>query len=300
MGQVMANGIRIEYETFGRREDPTLMLIAGNGAGLNFWEPEFCRALSGSGFFVLRFDNRDAGLSAHFADRGIPDMTEIYRLAAAGESFSTAYRLADMAADAAGLLSALGIRQAYIVGASMGGMIAQLFACLYPKRTLGLISMMSSTGNPDNPQPKPETIALFTTALPKNKKDYMTQNLAVWRKLWSRGYPFEEERALRYLNTSYDRGYDPGGMLRQNAALIADGDRRSRLRRLQVPALIIHGTADPLIPFPAGEDTARTIPGAKLVAIPGMGHDMPKGTWPLFIKEIQGLKPPAYRCSAGK
>ena len=286
MAHVKANGIQIEYEIFGKKTDPAILLIAGNGAQLNFWEPEFCEMLAKENLRVIRFDNRDAGLSTKFEAAGIPDMQEIYQAAQAGKSIKTAYTLEDMADDAAGLLDALEIKKAYICGASMGGTIAQVFAYRHPSRTYSLISIMSSTGNPNNPQLSPETLAIVTAAPPSGRDAYIEYTFHMWKNLWSRGFPFEEERARRYCEESYDRSYYPQGAVRQNAALVANGDRRQHLSLLKIPTLVIHGTADPLFPVEAGKDTARTIPGAKLLLIEGMGHDMPEGAWKCIVEAI--------------
>ncbi len=289
MGQAKANGIQIEYEIFGKKADPAIVLIAGNGAQLNFWEPDFCEMLAQNNLQVIRFDNRDAGLSTKFESAGIPDMNRIYREAQEGKPITTAYTLEDMAGDVAGLLDALEIKKAHICGASMGGAIAQVFACKHPSRICSLISIMSSTGNPDNPQISPETLAIVTAAPPAGRDAYIDYTLCMWKNLWSKGFPFEEERARRYSEESYDRSYYPQGAVRQNAALVANGDRRQYLSSLKIPTLVIHGTADPLFHVEAGKDTARTIPDAKLVLIEGMGHDMPCGTWECIVEAISGL-----------
>ncbi|MBF4692171.1 alpha/beta fold hydrolase [Fusibacter ferrireducens] len=286
MAHVKANGIQIEYETFGKNTDPAIVLIAGNGAQLNFWEPDFCEMLVKENLQVIRFDNRDAGLSTKFDDAGIPDMKKIYQAAQEGKPIKTAYTLEDMADDVAGLLDVLKIKKAHICGASMGGTIAQVFAYKHPSRTCSLISIMSSTGNPNNPQISPETLAIVTATPPNEREAYIDYSLQMWAKIWSKGFPFEPERARRYCEESYDRCYYPQGAIRQNAALIANGDRRQYLSELTIPALVVHGTADVLFPVEAGKDTARTIPNAKLLLIEGMGHDMPKGTWKSIVEAI--------------
>ncbi|NOW04846.1 alpha/beta fold hydrolase [Clostridium beijerinckii] len=289
MARINANGIQIEYEVFGEKTNPTIVLIAGNGAQLNFWEPDFCEMLAKENLQVIRFDNRDAGLSTKFDGVGIPDMERIYQAAQEGKPINVAYTLEDMADDVAGLLDALNIKKAHICGASMGGMIAQVFAYKHPSRIYSLISIMSSTGNPNNPQISPETLKIVTAMPPNGRDAYIDYTLRMWKNLWSKGFPFEEERAIRYTEESYDRSYYPQGAVRQNAALVANGDRRQHLSLLTVPTLVIHGTADPLFPVEAGKDTARTIPNAKLLLIEGMGHDMPKGTWKCIVEAIANL-----------
>jgi pimeloyl-ACP methyl ester carboxylesterase len=279
MPNVTANGIQIEYDTFGDGSFPALLLVAGNGAQLMFWDVEFCELLAKKGYFVIRFDNRDAGLSTKFDEAGIPDFMAAVEAAMAGKPLESAYSLDDMADDAIGLLNALGIEKAHICGASMGGMIAQVIAYRHPKRVLSLTSIMSTTGNPDLPQGKPEALAAVLAPAPAKREAYVEHMMNVWRKIWSPGFPFEEKRARTFIEESYDRSYYPQGAVRQNIALIANGDRRPLLSTIAVPTLVIHGADDPLIPVEGGKDTVRVIPGAKLLIMNGMGHDMPKGVW---------------------
>ncbi|MES9996418.1 alpha/beta fold hydrolase [Desulfovibrio aminophilus] len=279
MPHVTANGIRIEYDTFGDASSPALLLIAGNGAQLFFWEAGFCGMLAEAGLFVIRFDNRDAGLSTKFDGAGVPDIMASIQAAMRGEPVVPPYTLDDMADDAVGLLDALGIGKAHVCGASMGGMIAQVVACRHPERVLSLTSIMSGTGNPEVPMGKPEAIAAVVAPAPEEREAYIEHNLNVWRKIWSPGFPFEEERARAFLEKSRDRSFCPQGMARQNVAVIAGGDRRRALASITAPTLVIHGADDPLMPVEAGKDTARVIPGAQLLVIDGMGHDMPKGVW---------------------
>jgi pimeloyl-ACP methyl ester carboxylesterase len=286
MPNVTANGIQIEYDTFGDSSCPALLLIAGNGAQTIFWDIEFCELLVKKGYFVIRFDNRDAGLSTKFEDAGIPDFQAAIKSLMEGKPVESAYSLDDMADDAVGLLDALGIEKAHICGASMGGMIAQFIAYRHPKHVLSLTSIMSTTGNPDLPQAKPETIAAVLAPAPAQREAYVEHNMNVWRKIWSPGFPFEETRARSFIEKSYDRSYYPQGAVRQNIALIANGDRRPSLSTIAVPTLVIHGADDPLIPVEGGKDTARVIPGASLLIINGMGHDMPKGVWAEIIDAI--------------
>lgn len=264
------NGIELEYECFGQDTAPAMVLIAGSGAQMNFWEPEFCEMLVQKGFFVLRFDNRDVGSSTKFE----------------GTGDDHPYTLNDMADDVKGLLDGLGIQKTHVCGASMGGMIAQIFACRYPDKTLTLTSIMSSTGNPGLPAISEETLKIVTEIPPQDKEGYTAHTMTVWRSLWSKGFPFEEERARRYTEESFDRCYYPVGAAHHNIAVSLAGDRREALAKLNVPTLVIHGTADPMFPVEAGSDTAKVIPGAKLLLIEGMGHDMPIGTWDQIIDEI--------------
>jgi len=286
MPHMTANAIRIEFETFGDTASPALLLIAGNGAQLLFWDEAFCRELVRAGLYVIRFDNRDAGLSTKFEDAGIPDMMAMIQAAMAGLPVESAYTLADMADDAVGLLDALGVAKAHVCGASMGGMIAQVMAYRHPERVLSLTSIMSNTGSPDIPPGNPEAIAAVVAPPPEGRQAYIEHMLATWRTIWSPGFPFEEKRARTFIEQSYDRSFYPQGMARQNAALLATGDRRPFLSTITAPALVIHGADDPLLSVESGRDTARSIPGARLLIIEGMGHDMPTGTWSEIIAAI--------------
>jgi len=279
MPKVEANGIGIEYDTFGDKSSPALLLIAGNGAQLIYWEVEFCELLAKAGLFIIRFDNRDAGLSTKFDEAGVPDLGAAFQAAMAGKPVEAAYSLDDMADDAVGLLGALGIAKAHICGLSMGGMIAQVVAYRHPDRVLSLTSIMSNTGNPESPQGKPEALAAVMAPPPNEREAYITHNLRVWRRIWSPGFTFEEERAKAFLEKSYDRSYYPQGMIRQNMAILASGDRRASLATIKAPTLVIHGADDPLIPVEAGKEAARLISGTSLLIIDGMGHDLPRGVW---------------------
>jgi len=279
MPQVAANGIQMEYDTFGDRSLPALLLIAGIGAQMIVWDDEFCKLLADSGFFVIRFDNRDSGLSTKFEESGIPDFLATIEAAREGRPVEAPYTLEDMADDAVCLLTALGIEKAHVCGMSMGGMIAQVVAFRHPRRVLSLTSIMSTTGNPELPQAKPETIAAVAAPPPEEREAYIEHNVNMWRKIWSPGFPFEEERVRTFIRQSYDRSYYPQGMARQNTAILACGNRGPSLASITVPTLVIHGADDPLIPVDGGKDTAQTIPGAHLLIIDGMGHDMPRGVW---------------------
>ena len=286
MPNVTANGIQLEYDTFGDRSLPALLLIAGCGAQMNLWDVEFCELLAEKGLFVIRFDNRDAGLSTKFDEAGVPDMMATIKAVMEGKTVDSAYSLDDMADDSVGLLDALSIEKAHICGASMGGMIAQVITYRHPKHVLSLTSIMSSTGNPDLPQGKPDAIAAVVAPAPREREAYVEHNMNMWRTIWSPGFPFEEKRARTFMEESYDRSYYPQGMARQNTAILASGDRRPLLSSIKVPTLVIHGADDPLIPVEGGKDTARVIPGARLLIINGMGHDMPKGVWVEMVDAI--------------
>lgn len=286
MPHVTANGMQIEYETFGDRRSPTLLLIAGNGAQLIFWDEPLCQMFVDAGLHVIRFDNRDAGLSTKFEEAGVPDMMASIKAAMEGKPITAAYTLEDMADDAIGLLDSLGIAKAHICGLSMGGMIAQVVAYRHPEQVLSLTCIMSCTGNPEMPHGKPEALAAVVAPPPKEREAFIEHNLAVWRQIWSPGYPFEEERARTFMEASYARAQYPQGMARQNMAILANGDRRPSLATITAPTLVIHGADDPLIPVEAGRDTARSIPDARLCIIDGMGHDLPTGVWPTVVEAI--------------
>ncbi len=255
-----ANGITIEYETFGDASSPPVLLIMGLGAQLIAWDTEFCTALADAGYFVVRFDNRDVGLSTWFDD--VP-------------ASPAPYSLVDMADDAAGLLDALGIDAAHIVGASMGGMIAQTFAIAHPSRTLSLVSIMSTTGNRSVGAPTPEALAALMAPRPTTREEAIEFGLKVSTVVGSPGYPADEQRARERLAATFDRAVNPAGFARQIAAINAQPDRTASLGAVEVPTLVIHGDADPLVTPSGGQATAEAVPGARLMMIPGMGHNLP-------------------------
>jgi len=284
MPNVTANGIQIEYDIFGDTSSPALLLIMGGGSQMIFWEVEFCELLAKRGHFVIRFDNRDVGLSTKFEEAGVPDIMA----AMEGKPVVSAYSLEDMADDAVGLLDALGIEKAHICGASIGGMIAQVVSYRYPERVLSLTSIMSSTGNPELPQIEPEVLAAVFKPVPGERGAYIEHNVNLWRTLWSPGFPFDEKRLRKMSAESYDRSYYPQGITRQSAAVLAHGYRRSSIASIEVPTLVIHGDEDPLMSVEGGKETAHLIPGAKLLIIDGMGHDMPKEAWSKIIDATSG------------
>jgi len=277
-----ANGIELEYETFGDSSQPAMLLIMGLGVQLLGWDERFCRMLADRGYFVIRYDNRDIGLSSKIEDGPVPDPLQLM----AGDRSSASYTLDDLADDAAGLLDALGIDAAHVVGASMGGMIGQTLACRHPERVLSLTSIMSSTGSQKAGQPKPEVIAALITPLPGDREGYVGALVNMWKLIGSPAYPPDEAELREVLGASYDRSHYPAGFLRQLAAIMASGDRTSAICNIGAPTLVIHGEDDPLIAVSGGDATAAAIPGAKLVRIPGMGHDLPPALWPQFIDAI--------------
>ena len=275
MSRIKANGIEIEYETFGSESLEPLLLVMGLGGQLTLWHEDLCRALVDRGHFVIRYDNRDVGLSTKFDAAGVPNLLEIAVALQQGQQPEAPYSLDDMADDAAGLLDGLGLDSAHVCGASMGGMIAQTLAIRHPARVRSLVSIMSSTGNPDLPQAKPEVMAKLMAPPPPDRDAAIEQSVDTWRTIGSPGFVFDEDFIRERAARDYDRCYSPGGTARQSAAIVAHGSRRDALGRVAVPTLVIHGADDPLVPVEGGHDTAQAIPGAELLIIEGMGHDMP-------------------------
>jgi pimeloyl-ACP methyl ester carboxylesterase len=296
MTKINANGIALEYDEFGNRSAPPILLIMGLGGQMIWWDERFCRQLAGRGYRVIRFDNRDIGLSTKLDD-ACPNPGPLVMQALSGNKVQAPYTLRDMAADAAGLLDALEIESAHVVGASMGGMIAQRMAIHFPRRVRSLTSIMSSTGNPGLPPGDPKVMSLLTSARPTDAASAIEFGVNVWRALHGPGFPFDEERTRALVIESGQRSSHLLGQPRQMLAIITDGDRREALQRLKVPTVVIHGDADPLVPFAAGKDTADNVPGARLVPIPGMGHELVEGAWPQLIDEITRLAGSAERAS---
>jgi len=273
------------YETFGNPEDPPLLLIMGLGAQMIAWPEEFCEGLVDRAFFVIRFDNRDIGLSTIIhsdIDHGAA--------MAAGETVEPAYTLSEMAADAAGLLDTLGIEAAHIVGASMGGMIAQAFAIEHPDKTLTLTSIMSTTGDSDIGQPTPEAIAAITSAAPTERDAAIAHNVKIG-EVWASPEYWNPEHARERAVENWDRvGKSQGpGIARQMAAILAATPRTEALGGVAVPSLVIHGTVDPLVQLDGGQRTAEALPNAELLEVEGMGHDMPPEMFAQIIESITRL-----------
>ena len=275
MAQIRANGINIEFESFGREADPVVLLIAGVLEQLTGWPDSLCNGLAAKGFRVIRFDNRDAGKSSHLTDLGAPAIPEIMAKLTSGQKVQLPYTLRDMAADVAGLLDALGIGQAHIVGASMGGMIAQLFAVNYPAKTKSLVSIMSTTGRRGLPLPKPEAMAALMTR-PSNptRENRIELQIRMWRVFSGPDYRADDTELRAYVERQVDRvPLDRGAVARQTAALLGAEPRDKLLKSVGAPTLVLHGADDPLAPAAWATDTAECIPGAELVIVPGLGHD---------------------------
>ncbi len=284
----MAAPLHIEYESLGDPSHPAIVLIMGLGMQLTAWPDSFCRELVERGYRVVRFDNRDCGLSGRAPGKKRANLLLAMAASALGLPVRTPYTLEDMAGDVTGLMDRLGIAQAHIVGASMGGMIAQVLTAKFPQRALSLTSIMSSSGNRRVSKPtKPaRKILLSRPADPKDTDsviDYMVQMFGV---IGSPAYPASTDELRRRLGQSIRRAYTPAGTARQLLAIIASGDRRKLLRTIKAPTLVIHGAADPLVPLAAGRDTAQNIPGAELLVIDGMGHDFPDELMPRLAQVI--------------
>ena len=282
MPRAQTNGIELEYEAFGDPSNPTILLIMGLGVQMLGWDERFCNMLADRGFHVVRFDNRDIGLSTKIEGGSAPNPLELMT----GDYSSASYTLDDMADDTAGLLDALDVRAAHVVGVSMGGMIGQTFACRHPERVLSLTSIMSSTGSPETGQAKPEVLTALITPVPGDREGYVEATANMFKLIGSPAYPPDEDELRALIGASYDRSYYPDGFLRQLAAILASGDRGKAIAGIGVPTLVIHGEDDPLITLSGGEATAAAIPGSKLVKIAGMGHDLPPALWPRFVDEI--------------
>ena len=288
MPSARANDICLEYEEFGNHDSTPLLLIMGLGAQMVMYDDKLCEQLAGRGFRVIRFDNRDIGLSTKFHDK-CPDPAPLLFDLMQGKTVGAPYALDDMADDAAALLQELGIPAAHVVGASMGGMIAQLLAIRHPQRVLSLTSIMSTTGNPDLPQGNPAVLALLAQPVPTERKAAIEHAITLSRTLAGGGFEFDEARSRSLIELSYDRDADPTGTLRQLMAIMTAPSRKDALRSVTAPALVIHGGADPLVPIAGGFDTAEAIPGARMMVIKGMGHELPEATWPQVIDAIVEL-----------
>ncbi len=264
MPRARNGAVEIEYQTFGDPAGEAVLLINGLGSQMTRWPEPFCDLLVKRGLFPIRFDNRDTGLSTWC------------------EGWT--YTVDDMAADGAAVLDAVGKPKAHIVGVSMGGMIAQVFAANYPARTLSLTSIMSNTGNPDLPPPNVEL--LNTRPLDPGDPDFIADTVARAEAIGSPGYPWPPGALAARARAEADRAWNPAGIQRQMAAIRAGGDRRPKLATIKAPAMVLHGADDPLVPVAGGRDTAASIPGAELRIVPGMGHDLPPALYEIFVETI--------------
>ena len=282
---VIVNGVEIVYDTFGEPSAPPMLLISGLGGQMIGWDEEFCQKLAAHGYWLIRFDNRDAGLATKFDQAGIPNIPALMQAQARGEAVEAPYLLRDMANDAAGLLNALNVESAHVVGISMGGMIAQEMAIHHAECVRTLTSIMSSTGNPELPPSKPEAVAALLEPAPAGRADYIESSVRISQVLGGE-LPLHEASVRERAGRFFDRGLSPAGTARQLAAVLASGSRKDALRSVSVPALVIHGDADPVVPVEGGIDTADAIPGAKLMIIKGMGHALYPEVWSRVIEAI--------------
>jgi pimeloyl-ACP methyl ester carboxylesterase len=278
-----ANGIKIEYDTSGDPSSPVLLLIMGLSAQLIDWDEEFLARLVERGLFVIRFDNRDTGLSTKFEEGNMPDMTGVSK----GRGLKVFYTLDDMADDAVGLLDALGIEKAHICGVSMGAMITQIIGYRHPTRVLSLINIMGSTGAPKLPEAKPDALEMLITPAPKQRDAYIEHSVIMWKIFWG-SLDFDEKFIRKKAAVSYDRAFYPQGIARQHAAIIKSGNRRPGLASITAPTLVIHGNEDPLLPLEHGKDIADNIPESEMLIIDGMGHCLPRAAWPRIVDAIAG------------
>jgi pimeloyl-ACP methyl ester carboxylesterase len=281
-----ANGVELMYDTFGDAQAPPLVLIMGLAAQMIAWDDAFCAALAARGFRVIRFDNRDIGLSTHLESLGVPNVPQLLQASLTGQPVSAAYTLSDMARDVVGLLDALGIEAAHVVGASMGGAIAQTLAIEHPQRLRSLTSIMATSGDPSLPPPKPEALQLLLTPTPTDQAGYCQRYVQTWKVLRGPGFPLDEARDMERALQTFARGVYPAGAARQIAAILASGSRKAALASVRTPTLVIHGDADPLVPVACGIDVADTVPGARRLIIEGMGHALPITLWPRVVEAI--------------
>ncbi|KAF1030097.1 MAG: Aclacinomycin methylesterase RdmC [Pseudomonas sp.] len=269
-----AHDLQLAYDSFGDEAGEVVLLIAGLGTQRLRWSQDFCQALAAQGYRVIRFDNRDTGQSTRFGHLGIPDFAALM----AGKKPAAAYTLVDMAADAIGLLDALAIERAHVVGRSMGGMIAQLMAARYPQRVRSLTSIMASTGNPALPPTAPDVMAMMMRPAPDPQADragYLAHSVAFAQRIAGSAQPFDEAAHVAVIEQELQHAGEPGGFARQLLAIAMTGDLRPQLANVQAPTLVIHGNEDVLIHPACGQDTAESIAGAEWLPVDGMGHDLP-------------------------
>jgi len=282
---VRVGPLELCYEAFGAADAPALLLVMGLGSQMILWEEGFCRQLAARGYLVIRFDNRDVGRSTVLHGARVPSLRELILR----DRRAAAYSLDDMAADAVGLLTALGIQRAHVVGASMGGMIAQLIAINHPERTASLTSIMSHTGRPWVGLPHLRALPAVLRRARADRDGYIEDFVATMRRIGARTNPTPVARLRELAGRAWERGYHPAGTARQLAAIQTAWDRTRLLGRLQLSALVIHGRQDPLVRPSGGRATARAIPGARLLMLDGMGHDLPPPLWPAIVDAIARL-----------
>ena len=281
-----ANGIDICYETFGDPKAEPMLLIMGLSAQMVLWDDAFCEQLAARGFYVIRFDNRDVGRSSKLSGGKQLTSFELFKLRFFHIPLVAPYKLQDMAKDAVALLDALSIQSAHVVGASMGGMIAQEIAISFPERVRSLTSIMSTTGSPKLPQPTRHAVAMLMAPPPNTKEEFLVRFEQTWKMLRVGKFPQDEAQDRVRAERVFSRGLSPAGTGRQLRAVLASGSRKQQLHQVTAPTLVIHGTVDPLVHPLGGKDTAASIPGARLLMIEGMGHALPIELWPQLIDAI--------------
>jgi pimeloyl-ACP methyl ester carboxylesterase len=280
------NGVRIAYEAFGETQRPPLFLIMGLGTQMVLWDEAFCRLLAAKGFYVIRFDNRDIGLSSHLNHLEVPDPEALEQNLEHGKPAAVPYTLKDMAADTVALIEGLGYDSAHIVGESMGGMIGQIMSMHYPEKVRSLTSIMSSTGSPNLPPADPAVLEILHKPFPTERAGYIDSFTEAFTALSGPDLPMDPELVRKWAGISFDRRLNPNGVVRQYAAMLASGDRTAELKSVRRPTLIIHGTKDPIFPVAHGIACAKAIPKAKSKIIAGMGHALPPAVWPEIIAAI--------------
>ncbi|NIJ42352.1 pimeloyl-ACP methyl ester carboxylesterase [Parvibaculum indicum] len=301
MPHAEVHGLQLYYETHGDPRREAIILIMGLGGQLIDWPERLIDRLTGAGYRVIRFDNRDAGLSTKFDSFRLPDVAGLWGQMLSGRPSFTPYTLDDMAADTVGLMDALGLDKAHVAGVSLGGMIAQAVAAQYPARVLSLTAIMSTSGNPRLPPGKPDVLSALTNPVPASAiGDQAIVEHGVWlqRLLASPGYRQDDEALRAQVRAGVARGYDARAVMRQFMASVASGDRRAALRRIVAPTVVMHGEDDPLVPLAAGRDVAENIPGAEFRSIPGMGHDVPPALADIFAEAILSAAARAPRPAA--
>jgi pimeloyl-ACP methyl ester carboxylesterase len=289
--RVQVGDIEIAYETFGRPEDVPVLLVMGLATQMIGWPDDFCRGLADRGHFVVRFDNRDIGLSTHLHEAGMPDLMAVF----GGDASSVPYALTDLADDTVGLLDALGLDSLHLVGASMGGMIAQLVATRNPERVRSLTSIMSTTGDPTVGGPSEAAMGVLLAPAATERDAAIQRVVDTYRVIGSPGFEFDEAALRDRAALSFDRAHDPAGVARQLAAILTTHDRTADLAKVAVPTLVIHGAEDQLVDVSGGHATAAAVPGCELMLVEGMGHDLPRAIWPQLIERISALVERAER-----
>lgn len=289
MTQVSGDGVELHVEDLGGDGEP-LLLVMGIGAQKVYWPIEFCEVLKSRGFRVIRMDNRDVGESTHLSHLPVPDPKKVLLQASLGLAVDAPYTLSHMARDLVSVLDGLGLEKAHVFGMSMGGMITQTFAIEHPERVLTFTSLASTTGDRRYAfMAKPDALRALLRPPPRTREEYAERTLDMFRAIGGKTHAPDEELLRRIGRESFDRGPNPAGFARQLAAIAASGSRREGLRKVRLPALVIHGTQDPLVPLAGGRATAELIPNARMLELGDMGHDLPRANWNVMADAVFGL-----------